>query len=190
MKVVRQPIRTLDFDVESRPLNFLGSDYTNDEVTITAWKWVGEPGDVEVRALTSDQRSRVRMLKAFRKVYEAADLVVGHNIRRFDLPLMSGMCVEADLGPLPAKLTSDTLLDLPKLGTAVSKSQKNLSDLLGVTVEKVDMSAPAWREANRLTKDGVARAKDRAAFDVLQNIELRSVLIAKGLLAAPKVWRP
>lgn len=190
MKLRADRLRILDFDCESRPLNFLGSDYTNDEVTVVAWKWIGDESDVQAEALTPDPRSRARMLRAFRGVYDAADLVVGHNIRKFDLPLLSGMCVEADLGPLGSKLASDTLLDLPKMGTAVSRSQRNLADLLGVEVEKVDMTAPAWREANRLTKTGITKAIERACFDVLQNVAVREALIARGLLGSPRVWRP
>ena len=45
--VVRQrPMRVLDFDIENRPLSYLGSDFTTAEVTAIAWAWCDRPEDV------------------------------------------------------------------------------------------------------------------------------------------------
>ena len=153
------------------------------------WKWIGEPGDVQVRALTKDDRSRGGMLRAFRKVYDTADMVVGHYIRNYDLPLVNAMLVELGDPPLGTKLTSDTKNDLPPM-KGISKSQENLSEMFGLPEPKVHMNVPRWREANRLTGRGIEKGVERAVYDVLQNIALREMLIARGLLGPPKVWRP
>lgn len=181
------PIRVLDFDLESRPLGWITSDYVHSEITVAAWAWIGEAP--QAKALTKDERSRLPMLRALRKAYDEADMVVGHYIRGFDLPLLNAMLVEQGEPPLAQKLTQDTKNDLPSMN-GISKSQKNLAQMFGVTEEKVDMSVPAWRHANRLTKDGVEKALDRAMYDVAQNIALRAVLIERGLLRPPRVWRP
>jgi hypothetical protein len=38
-----RPMRVLDFDVECRPLSFLGSDYMTKEITAMAWAWADDP---------------------------------------------------------------------------------------------------------------------------------------------------
>lgn len=154
-----------------------------------AWKWIGEPGDVEVRALSTDDRTRGRMLRTFRAEYDRADMVTGHYIRSFDLPLVNAMLVELGDAPLGRKLASDTKSDLPPM-KGVSKSQENLSEMFGIPDPKVQMSVTKWRAANRLTKRGVEKGVERAVFDVLQNMALRQVLIDRGLLGPPKVWSP
>lgn len=182
-----RPLRVLDFDVEARPLGWISDDYTHKEVTVIAWAWMGETPDV--RALTKDARSRARMLTAFRKVYDQADMIVGHFIRGYDLPTVSAMLVELGEPSLSQKLTHDTKLDLPSL-QGVSKSQKNLADLLGIEDEKLDMTVGDWRRANRLEPAGVAKACDRAALDVIQNMAVYRAATSKRLLGPPKVWRP
>ena len=188
-RVVRQPIRILDFDCESRPLGWIGADYVHQEITVIAWKWIGEPGEVEVRALSKDDRSRRRMLRAFHKAYDQTDMVTGHYIRSFDLPLVNAMLVELGEPALGQKLTQDTKNDLPPM-KGVSKSQKNLAEMFEVPDGKLDMSVQDWRRANRLNRVGVEKAVERAVMDVSQNIALRTVLIDRGLLRPPRVWRP
>lgn len=183
-----EPLRILDFDLEARPLGWIGSDFVHSEITVAAWGWIGG-GPPEAKALTKDERSQLRMLRALRRVYDEADMVCGHFIRSFDLPLLNAMLVEVGERPLGQKLTQDTKLDLPRM-SGVSKSQKNLSAMFGVDEQKIDMSVPAWRDANRLSRTGVAKALDRAVYDVAQNIALRQTLIDRGLLGPPRVWRP
>jgi hypothetical protein len=189
VKLRSRRIRILDFDCESRPLGWLGPDHVHQEITVIGWKWIGEPGEVEVRALSRDDRSRRSMLQAFRKEYDRADMVCRHYIRNYDLPLVNAMLVELDEPPLGWKLTQDTKNDLPPM-KGISKSQENLAEMLGVEEPKLHMNVPRWREANRLTRIGVEKGVERAVFDVLQNIALRQALIDRDLLGPPKVWRP
>lgn len=189
MKLRTSPVRILDFDCEARPLGWYAGDQTHKEITAIAWKWIGDDSDIEVASLTKDDRTRFRMLRRFRKAYDEADMIVGHFIRGFDLPLVNAMLLEAEEAPLVRKLSHDTMLDLVRLH-GVSKSQENLSDMFGVDDEKIHMTVPAWREANRLTRKGVEKGVRRAAFDVAQNIALRAVLMQSGYLGPPRVWRP
>jgi len=53
---------------------------------------------------------------------------------------------------------------------------------------KVKMNQTAWREANRLTKAGVALTRERVIGDVVQHMDLRKTLIETGWLNPPKVW--
>ena len=183
-----RPIRILDFDTESRPLNYLGRDFVYGEITAIAWGWADEE-EVDVKLLTKDDRSRASMLKAFKKVYDAADMVTGHFIRGHDLPRLNGALMELDLQPLGAKMTCDTYGDLVKR-QQLGVSQENLADLLNVEAPKVGMNQIKWRTANRLQRQGLELTRLRCVGDVIQHKQLRLALLERDLLNAPKTWRP
>jgi hypothetical protein len=184
MRRKSRPLRVLDFDCEARPLGWYGGDLTHKEVTVIAWSWI--PGVPEAKARTKDERSLVWMLRAFRRVYDAADMVTGHYIRAFDLPLLNAAMVEVGEPVLGPKLSHDTKLDLVKLH-GVSKSQENLAAMFDIDGKR-HMTTQDWRRANRLVD--VDTGVERAVMDVSQHIRFRQALIEKGLLGPPKVWRP
>lgn len=201
------PMRTaapkiLDFDIETRPLSFLGSDRTTDEVTAIACAWIvnGKARDLTTWLLDLDNDG-TEMLEGFRERYEQADLVTGHYIRGFDLPTLNGAYMEYGYGPLPDKLSHDTKNDLRKR-RAISASQENLGAMLYDTLpedesdrhwrylaRKEKMTTPLWRKANRLTPEGLTETARRVSGDVRQHVELRRRLLELGWLDAPKVWR-
>jgi hypothetical protein len=183
--VRHRAVRILDFDCECRPLSFMGGDYVTKDITAMAWAWTDQPDDVTVYALGDvDQRT---MLQAFREAYDKADMVTGHYIRGFDLPLVNGAMTEHHLSPLPDKLSHDTKLDLVRRH-GQSGSQENLGAMLGLDNPKVQMNQHKWRSANRLTPEGIALSKERVVGDVKQHIEMRKRLLELGYLAGPKVW--
>jgi hypothetical protein len=177
----------LDFDIENRPLAYMGEDYTSGEITAIAACWHGKPKTMKVWLLGRD--NPVDMLQEFRVLYDQADMVTGHYIRGHDLPVISGALIEHGLLPLAEKLTCDTKLDLVK-HKHLSASQENLSISVGIPAGKVHMSNAEWREANRLTPEGLKLTEARAAGDVIQHMQLRDILVKRNLLRPPKVWRP
>ena len=181
--------RILDFDIENRPLSYLGQDFTTAEITAIASCWVGEPQSMEV-FLLGGAHEPADMLRGFVARYNGADMVTGHYIRKHDLPIINGSLVEQGMAPLSEKLTCDTKLDLVSHGGAISASQENLSEMLGIRRPKVHMNTPRWREANRLTERGLKLTHARVAGDVLQHMALRKKLVELNLLGAPKAWRP
>ena len=178
--------RVLDFDIENRPLSYLGMDFTTTEVTAIAWSW-NPDAPVMVKLLGIDDPRL--MLESFRCVYDEADIVTGHYIRKHDLPIINGAMLELGLPGLNPKLTSDTKLDLVTLG-GVSKSQESLAAMLGIEHPKVHMTQADWREANRLTLEGLRKTEERVAGDVRQHMAMRNELARRGLLKPPKTWRP
>jgi len=209
-----KPLRILDFDTEVRPLSYLGSDYTTGEVTgiATAWILDGVATDVEVYllgdpALGDDVREQgATMLESFRARYDEADIVTGHFIRGYDLPVLNGSMLDNGYGPLSDKRTHCTKADLIRR-KYVSASQENLGALLGQLLDegvldvpeardywrylddKVQMNTPRWRTANRLTPEGIELTRERVAGDVKQHAQLRDLLMRMGWLDSTTVWR-
>lgn len=177
-------LRILDFDCEARPLHWYGGDFVSKEITAIAAKFIGEEGE---HVWILGDIKLPKMLEAFRKVYDQADMVTGHFIRGYDLPTLNGALTELSLPPLASKLSHDTKLDLLKR-SGLSSSQENLGAMLGLTHPKVQMDQTKWREANRLTKAGRALTGERVLGDVLQHIEMRQKLIDLGYLGPPRVW--
>lgn len=190
MRPVRtSPTRILDFDIENRPLSYLGSDFTTADITSIAWGWADED-EVHCALLTfEDPDSQRDMLERFVDFYNRADLVTGHYIRNHDLRHIMGALFEWRLPPLTAKLTCDTKNDLKKI-TGVSKSQESLADMLEIADEKYHMSQRRWRSANRLRREGIEETRTRVCNDIVQHKALRAGLLKEGWLNPPRMWRP
>lgn len=187
VEVTRVRLRVLDFDIENRPLSYLGPDFTTAEITAIAWQFIGEPKSLMCVAL--GELALQDMLQLFCEVYDQADVVTGHYIRKHDLPVINGALLEVGLPSLKPKLAQDTKLDLGQM-KYLSASQESLAGTLGVKAPKVHMTQPGWREANRLTPEGIAKTKKRVMGDVKQHIQMRAKLIQRGLLGPPQEWRP
>jgi hypothetical protein len=182
-----RPLRILDFDIENRPLSYWYDDRPTAEVTAIAASWSTNPQDVWVYLLGRDNPRYGLM--TFAELYDEADIVTGHYIRKHDLPILNGAMLEAGLPPLGSKLTIDTKLDLVTQGD-LPATQEHLAEMFGVSKPKFHMTQMMWRESNRLTREGLKLTETRVTDDVIQHSELRTVLAKQGLLGSPKVWRP
>src|SRR5580704_12606369 len=181
-------LRVLDFDIENRPLTYLGQDFTTSDITAIAWSF---GGPIECRLLVNDPDgvSQCDMLLDFQSAYDLADIVTGHYIRMHDLPIINGALCEWGLEPLTPKLVSDTKVDLIGF-KGVSKSEESLAGMLGIRAPKITITQTDWREANRLTDSGLALTKRRVVADVRQHMKLRAELLERGMLKAPTYWQP
>lgn len=180
---VGKALRVLDFDCESRPLSYLGADYTTAEITAIAAGFSRR--QIEVWAL--GEYTVGEMLNRFLPMWHEAELVTGHNILRHDLPRLNAMLLEWGMSPLGPKMVSDTYVHL-KRRQGVSASQESLAQMLGVKAPKIAMSQKDWRDANRLLPEGVIATKKRVRGDVIQHMELRKELVELGWLKAPRRW--
>jgi hypothetical protein len=183
--VQHRPQRVLDFDIENRPLSYLGSDFTTAEVTAIAWAWVGSPG-VEVFLLGECDLPYI--LKRFADAWREADLVTGHYVRGHDIPMLNGALMECRMPVLPDKLVQDTKLALPR-SKGISLSQESLGAMLRLDHAKEQMNQSKWRAANRLTPEGLTEVRRRVVGDVKQHMALRQELLDLGYLGAPTMWR-
>ena len=178
--------RTLDFDIEARPLSWYGGDWVTREVTAIAARFIDEP-ESKTRVWLLGPHTQEEMLLGFVELYDVADIVTGHYIRGFDLPNVNAALFEHGLPGLSDKYSVDTKLDLVKF-QGLSKSQENLGAMLGLEHPKVSMDQAKWRAANRLEADGIALTKKRVIGDVNQHIEMLAELRSRGMLGSGKVW--
>ena len=185
VRVPNRPLRILDFDVEARPLHWISGDYVSKEITAIAWAWI-RPNPVVSCYLLGESTAH-DMLAAFVAAYKQADLVTGHYIRGYDLPMVNGALSEYGLPILDDKMVQDTKIDLVRRA-GLSGSQENLGAMLGLHHPKIKMDQTKWRNANRLTPEGVALARERVVGDVLQHIEMRQRLLDLGYLCPPTLW--
>jgi hypothetical protein len=179
-------MRVLDFDIENRPLSYLGSDFTTAEITAIAWAWTDQPEDVTCYLL--GETDPVVMLQRFRQAYDLADMVTGHFITGHDLPMINAALMEYQLPLLPDKLVRDTKTQLPKR-KGLSSSQENLAAMLLLEHDKVKMNQAKWRAANRLTPEGREEARLRVTGDVKQHMELLRKLSDLDYLTPAVMWR-
>lgn len=186
VRIPARPMRVLDFDVEARPLHWISGDYVSKEITAIAWQVIGEPDSAQCWLLGECEPTR--MLRAFVAAYDACDMVTGHYIRGYDLPMVNGALTEYGMTPLGDKLSQDTKLDLVRR-QGLSNSQENIGAMLKLHHPKVKMDQAAWRDANRLTPEGRMRTRERVIGDVLQHIEMRQRLLELGYLTAPRIWK-
>lgn len=178
-------LKILDFDCESRPLTFQG-DWNTSEITAIGASWIGEK---KIHCWALGEVDSVEMLSRFREMYAQADILTGHYIRGFDLPLVNGALLEFKLPLLTSKLTQDTCKDLTRKKD-LSGSQESLGQMFGLSHPKEHMSPPLWRKANRLTQEGIKETRRRVIGDVRQHKQLREHLLAIRALKPPKVWNP
>jgi hypothetical protein len=181
---VKQRLVLLDFDIENRPLTYLGMDFTTSDITAIAASF-GVRKPCPVWLLGRDPI--LDMLNGFVAMYDEADIVTGHYIRKHDLPIITGALMEYGLPILKPKLTSDTKMDLLRRG-GISASQESLAGMLNVKAPKVHMTQTDWRRANRLEQ--VELAEKRCVGDVRQHQRMRLAMIRAGMLGPPKLWRP
>jgi hypothetical protein len=188
-----RPARILDFDIETRRIGFHDAGRFAPggcEPIAVAWKWVDD-GALEVRALP-ERWSHYQLHKLVTPLFEAmaqADIVTGHYIRKFDLPILAGVALELGIEMPAPLLTVDTKLDLQNVA-GLSQSQENLGELLGLEASKFHMNDHRWREAARLTKAGMDAARERVVDDVIQHAQLYHVLTTEGRLGPPVEWKP
>jgi hypothetical protein len=195
-RTTERDARVLHFDCECRPMAWYGGDFVTKQPTAIAWKFLDEPQEPVAVALLGLSHEpdnlddeETEMIELFREAWNQSDIVTGHFIRGFDLTLLDGACIRLDLPLFGEKLTSDTKLDFAK-AHGISKSQENLGATFELDHPKIPMNTAKWFESNKLSTRGLEYTHERVLGDVVQHIDLRNEMLARGLLAGPKLWSP
>jgi DNA polymerase elongation subunit (family B) len=182
--------RILDFDIETIASGFADPEWVPQKITCVAWSWIGSDV-VESRicgpaGIFGKPERRAKMLKPLLKALGEADMVTGHNIRRFDLPVLQAEVMRLGLPSLPSVLAQDTIKLLKSKG--FKKGQDNLGRLYRIADEKLALDWQAWQDA--YDEDGWRTIRDRAESDVMMHKQLRAALIELDYLQEPRPWKP
>jgi DNA polymerase elongation subunit (family B) len=181
--VAGKQLRILDFDCETRATGFGDPQWVPQEITCIAWSWIGDD-EVSYRLRCKGAK---RMMQAFLKVYAEADVLTGHNIRRFDLPTVNAECLRFGFPSLAPKMTQDTLRDIVRT-KGMKRDQDNLGKQLGLPVDKLTMGWHDWHVA--YLEKGWPMVAERAMTDVVQHKLMRIEMMERGWLREPRVWAP
>jgi hypothetical protein len=188
-------LRVLDFDIENRPLSYWQPDRPTAEITAIASCWTDDIGSMQVDLLQPADDGPRAVLERFVQRYNEADEVTGHYITRHDLPIINGALYELGMPLLGSKRACDTKTLMMKKAD-VPATQEYLLETLGVTdvygrpLEKFHMSQSDWREANRLTPDGLRKTAERVSSDVFAHIQMHAEMHRRGMLRPPGIWDP
>ena len=182
-------LRILDFDVETVAAGFADPDWVPQKVTCVAWSWIGSD-EVDSRVCDPDglyktPAKRAHMLEQLLKQIERADLLTGHNIIRFDIPVINSDAMRLGLEPVREAWVQDTMRLIRAKG--FKKGQDNISKLLRTSQDKLPLSWQEWEDAYE--QDGWATIRERAETDVIGHKEMRAGLLKRRLLRPPRIWR-
>lgn len=183
------PERILDFDIETVAAGFADPDWVPQKITCVAWSWIGEDGVKSTIAtsegLFSRPERRRKMLEPLLEEIRKADMVTGHNLLRFDLPVLAAECMRLGLPLVGRKLVQDTMRF--KRTKGFKKGQDNLITLTKTPIAKIPLSWQEWQEAYE--EKGWAGIKERCETDVLGHKILRERLLERKWLRDPVWWR-
>lgn len=188
MPIQRSNRRILDFDIETVNASFDDPQWSVNRTVAYAFAWVDDAENITVDALPVsdfyDKDLRREFLGPLLEAIGLAGVVTGHNLFRFDLPVLQAECLLLNLPKIRPVLVQDTIRVGKTKG--FKKGQDNMSHALGVSREKQAMNWAEWEEAygelNLLT------VKERAASDVAMHMEMRAAMIDRKLIMAPRLW--
>lgn len=189
-----RPLRSLAFDFEALATGYADPAWVPQVTTVISYSWLDE-NDVTTLAVCDyskgqmphiDKAAQRKMLTDFLAVYNQADEVSFHNGRRYDQPVLNGMCWWVGLPPVASKPTIDTI-DLGKV-KGVKKGQDNMGVLLGIPVHKLSLNHEEWIAA--YAERGWPVVKERCSSDVIQHKMIRAEMRKRGWLRPARRWRP
>lgn len=187
--LAKKPVRILDFDVETLAAGFADPAWVPQKITCVAWSWVGEE-DVQVRVCGPmgffKPDLRKEMISDLLEQINQADVVTGHNIIRFDLPVLNSECLRLGLPPLKEVQAQDTMRIVKTKG--FKKGQDNIGKLLATAEQKLSLDWQGWEEAYE--QDGWETIKERCVSDVVMHKQMRLEMISRGWLKEAKKWTP
>jgi DNA polymerase elongation subunit (family B) len=189
-KITSAPKRVLDFDVETVAAGFADPNWVPQKITCVAWSWIGED-KVHSRICTTEGLYgkpflRKKMLEPLLEAIDRADMLTGHNIVRFDLPVINSECLRLGLPSLKGQLVQDTMALVKTKG--FKKGQDNLIELTGVPIPKQALTWQGWEDAYE--EPGWKTVVERCESDVMGHKVLREKMLERGWLRPPRRWNP
>lgn len=177
-----RPHLILDWDLESRAIGFADPEWVPQEVTAIAWSWIGDE-HVSYATLLDGQDY---MFGSFLDAFKQADVITGHNMIRFDLPVIQADLLRCGFPKLTPVKVQDTIRIIKTKG--FKKGQDNLSVLLHNPVMKQELNWQEWHDAYK--ESDWRTIIDRVTSDVRQHKILRARMLELGWLREAVLWSP
>lgn len=150
-------LRLLFFDIETAPMlayiwqqrtEFVGIHQITHETFMLSWaaKWADRT-KVEHQVLTSAEakdQDDTRIVKGLADLLRSADIIVGHNLDRFDVPMLNNRLMLNGLEPLGPVKTLDTLKLAKRTLRLASNKLDWLAQQLGVGA-KIETDFDLWK---------------------------------------------
>lgn len=182
------PKRILDFDIETLAAGYADPAWVPDKITCISASWIGED---EVYTWMTGQRGywsrKARARKVLRPFYELlseAEMVTGHNIKRFDLRVFNAEAMRCGVEPIRQVLVEDTMAILR------SKGFKKGLDNIAVELGCGGKLALSWSEWDKAYEDPSWQVvKERCESDVRLHKQVREEMRSRGWLKPPTMWR-
>jgi DNA polymerase elongation subunit (family B) len=186
--VDKKPLHILDFDIETVAAGFADPQWVPQKITCVAWSWIGFD-KVESRICTplglfGQPERRKEMLSELLTQIRQADMLTGHNIARFDLPVINSECMRFGLEPIASALVQDTMRVYR--ATGFKKGQDNILTLMKAKQQKMALNWQEWQDA--YDEDGWTDIRRRCESDVTGHKELRQWLLDQRYLRTPQNW--
>lgn len=187
--LTEKKLRILDFDIETMAAGFADPNWVPQKITCVSWSWVDEE---DVSVLISGPMGffkpelRKPMVQALVDQIKQADMVTGHNLLRFDLPVLNAECLRLGLDSLEPIRVQDTMRIKKTKG--FKKGQDNIGRLLKTLEQKMALDWQGWEEAYE--EDGWQTIKDRCVSDVQMHKQIRLEMIERGWIKKETRWTP
>ena len=182
--------RVLDFDLETLAAGFADPQWVPQKITVASWSWVDEE-EIHTVITTKEgffsREIRAReVLAPLVEVIEQADMLTGHNLLRFDLPVLNAELLRCGLPSLKKVKVQDTIRLAKTKG--LKKGQDDLSVMASGSLKKKTMNWEEWDRAYE--EDSWDEIIERCESDILQHKELRLYLLKNNYLRPPQIWYP
>lgn len=172
------PLRVLFFDVETSPLlsyhwrvwkENIAPSQIEHGTFLLAWaaKWADKQ-KVESAALSPAEakaQDDSRIVASLADMIRTADVIVAHNLDRFDLPVLNTRLLALRLPPLPTVTRVDTLKVAKKNFRQTFNRLSYLADFLGIPT-KDQMEFEDWRQACQGSQKALTKMRAYCRQDV------------------------
>lgn len=132
-----------------------------------------------------DVAERREFLRPLAERIAGAGVVTGHNILRFDLPILAAELMRVGLPSVGSLMAQDTIR-LPRT-KGFKKGLDNLGVLLGVREEKIPLNWQEWQ--NAYAEPDLHTVRERVTSDVRMHKLVREEMRERGWLQAPRLWK-
>lgn len=112
-----------------------------------------------------------KLAVSIRDMLEAYDMIVGHNIRLFDIPLLNARLAKAHERPLRTHFVLDTMWAARRMRIGSSKLE-NLQKYFALPAAKTPLKWETWQLASQ---------GDKAAMDEVVEHNIADVLVTRDL---------